>query len=51
MKKNNTINNLQEVAFILGVARPSLSRTLSMLVEQGIIIKIDNGYKLNDDNK
>lgn len=51
MKKNSTIHNLQELAFILGVARPSLSRAVAMLVEQGIVIKSENGYELSAEYK
>lgn len=43
----HTIQNLQEAAFILGVTRPSLSRTVSQLVRQGIIRKTDQGYVLS----
>lgn len=46
LKDNHAINNLQEAAFILGVARPSLSRMIAQLVEQGTIRKTDEGYKL-----
>ncbi len=51
MKRNSTIKNLQELAFILGVARPSLSRAVAMLVEQGIVIKSENGYELSAEYK
>ncbi len=51
MKRNSTIHNLQELAFILGVARPSLSRAVAMLVEQGIVIKSENGYELSAEYK
>ena len=46
LKDNHTISNLQETAFILGVARPSLSRLLAQLVEQGTIRKTKDGYIL-----
>ena len=46
LKKHTCIQNLQEVALILGVARPSLSRTIATLVEQGIIKKDSSGYIL-----
>ena len=46
LKQHHTIQNLQEVAFILGVARPSLSRALAMLVSQGTVVKQENGYVL-----
>lgn len=41
---NGALNNLQEAAFILGVARPSLSRAISQLVSQGILVKGESGY-------
>lgn len=44
--QNGPIGNLQEVAFILGVARPSLSRAISQLVSQGVLEKTDNDYRL-----
>ena len=40
------LTNLQEAAFILGVARPSLSRAVSQLVGQGVLRKEDSGYVL-----
>ena len=46
LKQHHTSQNLQEVAFILGVARPSLSRALAMLVSQGTVVKQENGYVL-----
>lgn len=46
LKNNNSIHNLQETAFILGVTRPSLSRTISQMVRQGVIRKDDDGYVL-----
>lgn len=46
LSKNGTLQNLQEAAFILGVARPSLSRTISQLVDQGVVRKSDTGYVL-----
>lgn len=46
LKDNHTIRNLQEVAFILGVARPSLSRMIAQMVEQGIVEKSEEGYRL-----
>lgn len=46
LKDNHVIRNLQETAFILGVARPSLSRMIAQLVEQGTIRKTDEGYVL-----
>lgn len=37
LQKHGNINNQQEVAYILGVARPSLSRALSELAHEGLI--------------
>ena len=48
LKCNGTIQNIQDVAFIMGVARPSLSRALSLLVEQGQVRKEGSGYVLTD---
>jgi CRP-like cAMP-binding protein len=48
IQKRGPIQNLQEVAFFLGVARPSLSRAIAMLVEQKRIRKEGNGYVMND---
>lgn len=44
IEHNGAIGNLQEAAFILGVARPSLSRALAQLVSQGVLRKSDKGY-------
>lgn len=44
LKTHGSIQNIQEVAFIMGVARPSLSRALSLLVEQGRVRKESGGY-------
>ncbi|HIY69452.1 MAG TPA: Crp/Fnr family transcriptional regulator [Candidatus Alistipes intestinigallinarum] len=46
LKDNHAINNLQETAFILGVARPSLSRMIAQMVDQGTVRKTAEGYKL-----
>ena len=46
LKDNHSIRNLQEVAFILGVARPSLSRMIGQMVEQGTVCKTPDGYTL-----
>ena len=46
IENNGPISNLQETAFILGVARPSLSRAVSQLVSQGTLRKTTNGYVL-----
>lgn len=47
LRRNNIISNIQDVAFIMGVARPSLSRTLSAMVEEGTLRKTEEGYKLS----
>lgn len=46
LKDNHVIRNLQETAFILGVARPSLSRMIAQMVEQGTVRKTERGYEL-----
>lgn len=48
LKTHGHIQNIQEVAFIMGVARPSLSRALSLLVEQGRVRKESGGYVAAD---
>ena len=47
LSKNGSVQNLQETAFILGVARPSLSRAIAQLIEQGVVRKSGSGYVLN----
>lgn len=46
LKRNGQINSIQEAASIMGVARPSLSRAISMLINEGIIEKDNNQYRL-----
>lgn len=46
IEQNGSIQNLQEAAFILGVARPSLSRAVLQLVGQGVLKKENRGYVL-----
>ncbi len=46
LENNNSIQNLQQTAFILGVTRPSLSRAISQLVRQGVLRKAESGYVL-----
>lgn len=46
VEQNGTIQNLQEAAFILGVARPSLSRAIQQLVNQRLLKKEHKGYAL-----
>ena len=45
IESNGPITNLQETAFILGVAR--LSRAVSQLVAQGTLVKTGQGYTLS----
>lgn len=47
LQRNGMIQNLQEAAFILGVARPSLSRAIAQLVAQGVLCRADEGYVLS----
>ena len=47
IEQNGIIQNLQEAAFILGVARPSLSRAILQLVNQGVLKKENRGYILS----
>lgn len=49
LKNKGEISNIQEVAFIMGVARPSLSRTIQAMVEQKLLRKTQNGYELAHD--
>ena len=46
LEKNPAVQNLQETVFILGVTRPSLSRTIAQLVRQGVLRKSEEGYVL-----
>ena len=46
LKRHGQIQNIQEAASIMGVARPSLSRAISILTNEGIIEKENNGYRL-----
>lgn len=48
IENDGPITNLSQAAFILGVARPSLSRVVSQLVSQGILTKTDFGYMLTE---
>ena len=48
IRENGPVDNLQQTAFILGVARPSLSRAVSQLVGQGVLEKSDDGYCLTE---
>ena len=44
IERNGPIENLQETAFILGVARPSLSRAIAQLVSQGVLARSNDSY-------
>lgn len=46
LENNGSVHNLQETAFVLGVARPSLSRAISQLVRQGVVRRSGHGYVL-----
>lgn len=46
LKQHGQIQNIQEVASIMGVARPSLSRAISALINENIIEKDNNSYRL-----
>lgn len=46
--KKGSIKSITKVSSVLGVARPSLSRALGMLVNRGFIIKKENIYLLNE---
>lgn len=46
LRNKGEITNIQEVAFIMGVARPSLSRTIQTMIEQKLLRKTENGYEL-----
>lgn len=46
IERNGPLTSLQETSFIMGVARPSLSRVVSQLVSQGVLRKTPAGYTL-----
>lgn len=48
LKRHGQIDNMQEAASIMGVARPSLSRAISMLINEGVIEKENNRYRLKN---
>ena len=50
MSHDGPISSLQEAAFILGVARPSLSRAILQMVSQGILRKGPEGYVLAEED-
>lgn len=45
-KHNTTIGKQEDLALLMGVARPSLARLLGELVEEGILYKDSEGYHL-----
>ena len=47
LKVNQKIDNVQWMARVMGVARPSLSRVLSELKAEGIIVRTMDGIALN----
>lgn len=47
IEKNGSIQNVQEAAFILGVARPSLSRVILQMLNRGVLKREDKGYILS----
>lgn len=49
LKRYGFIQNIQEVASKMGVARPSLSRTIAALVGKGTVVKEGNRYVLKSD--
>lgn len=46
MRTHGTIGKQEDLALMLGVARPSLARLLSELVEEGVLRKDARGYSL-----
>ena len=46
LKLNGTIRNQKEVAYILGVARPSLARAVSELVAEGRVVASGKEFKV-----
>lgn len=44
--RHGPLTNLQQAAYIMGVARPSLSRAVSQLVRRSILCRQANGYTL-----
>lgn len=51
LKKHGQIQSIQEVSSIMGVARPSLSRAISLLINEGRIEKDNNRYRLKEETK
>lgn len=46
LKQNGSIGRQEDLALMLGVARPSLARLLSELVEEGVLIRTERSYRL-----
>lgn len=46
LSQDGKITNVQSTAAILGVARPSLSRLLSDLVDEGVVVRTEKGFVL-----
>lgn len=46
LKKHERVGKQEELALMLGVARPSLARLLGELVDEGILLKDKEGYRL-----
>lgn len=46
LNRHRYIHNIQEVSLILGVARPSLSRAITLLIDNGKIKREKDGYCL-----
>lgn len=46
LERHQLVGKQEDLALLLGVARPSLARLLSELVEEGVLYKDEEGYKL-----
>lgn len=46
LRRHGTVGKQEELALLLGVARPSLARLLSELVDEGVLAKDATGYRL-----
>lgn len=51
LKTYKRMGRQEDIALLLGVARPSLARLLSELMEEGVIIKDREGYRLKDSSQ
>ncbi len=45
LETNNSITSVADVAQQLGATRPSLSRVLSDMLDEGLVVKDDKGYR------